>query len=86
MMKDRYRWRTRLRRRMPWFMLDLGIAKKGKGDCLAHDWYKASEQEDRCYHCQVGIRRPSQFLRSRHRARLSGGRPCPTGLDERWIG
>lgn len=42
-------------------MLELGIASKGAGDCGAHDWYKATDTEDRCHHCEAGMRRPSQF-------------------------
>jgi hypothetical protein len=57
----RYRWRTALRKRLPWFLVNLGIASKGRHDCGAHDWYQASGAEDRCYHCEVGVRHPSQL-------------------------
>ena len=57
----RYRWRTAMRRRLPSFLLDRGVARKGKHDCGQHEWYKSTDEEDRCYHCEVGIRRPSQF-------------------------
>jgi hypothetical protein len=59
--RHRYRWRTRLRRRLPWFLIQRGVAAKGKADCGDHEWYKSSDQIDRCYHCEVGERRPSQF-------------------------
>lgn len=60
----RYRWRTRFRRRLPWFLIHLGVANKGASDCGAHDWYKDTDAEDRCYHCEVGVRRPSQLGRA----------------------
>lgn len=60
-MRARYRWRTRVRRRLPGFLVDLGVAGKGRKACGDHDWYKATDDEDHCYHCKVGIRRPSGF-------------------------
>jgi hypothetical protein len=54
-----YRRRTRVRTHLPWWVLNLGVARKGRRDCRDHDWYKASDAEDRCYHCEVGVRRPS---------------------------
>ncbi len=57
----RFRLRTRLRRRLPAFLVDLGVAAKGTTDCGNHDWYKAADEEDHCYRCVVGVRRPSQF-------------------------
>lgn len=51
-----YRWRTRLRRHLPWFLIDLGLAAKGP-DCEAaggeHDWYNADNVHSACYHCAV---------------------------------
>ncbi|MFJ6214495.1 hypothetical protein ACIQGZ_14340 [Streptomyces sp. NPDC092296] len=35
----RYRWRTRLRRRLPRFLVDRGAAGTGTRDCGAHEWY-----------------------------------------------
>lgn len=58
----RYRWRTSLRRHLPWFLIDIGVAGKGRHDCGDHEWYKATDDEDRCYHCSVGRRRPSGFV------------------------
>lgn len=52
----RYRWRTRARRRLPWFVIDLGLAAKGHRDCGNHEWYNADGLMDRCYHCEVGVR------------------------------
>lgn len=37
------------------------LVAKGPRDCGEHDWYKSSDEEDRCYHCAVGGRRPSKF-------------------------
>jgi hypothetical protein len=61
MARGRYRWRTRVRRHIPWFLLNRGVAKKGASDCGDHEWYKATDDEDHCYHCEVGVRRPSGF-------------------------
>jgi hypothetical protein len=42
-------------------LINLGVARKGPSDCSEHEWYKASDDEDHCYHCVVGVRRPSQL-------------------------
>ena len=51
-----YRLRTKIRQHLPWFLIDLGIARKGK-DCIAaggdHDWYNHDEMSSACYHCVV---------------------------------
>ena len=51
-----YRWRTALRRRLPWFLIDLGVARKGP-DCERaggrHSWYNQDDDNSACYHCQV---------------------------------
>jgi len=51
-----YRWRTALRRHLPWFLIDLGIAGKGR-DCEAaggrHSWYNLDGVSSGCYHCKV---------------------------------
>jgi hypothetical protein len=51
-----YRWRTKVRSRLPWFLIGLGIAAKGK-DCEAaggqHDWYNKDGKRSACYHCTV---------------------------------
>jgi hypothetical protein len=39
----------------------IGVFPKGNKDCGDHQWYKESQLVDRCYHCKVGERRPSQF-------------------------
>lgn len=60
-----FRWRTRLRRHLPWFLIDLGVASKGD-DCErhggAHQWYNADDVSSRCYHCLV--RKPGQLWKS----------------------
>jgi hypothetical protein len=35
--------------------------RKGSGDCGNHEWYKADDSRDECYHCEVGTRSPSEF-------------------------
>jgi hypothetical protein len=51
----KYRWRTRARQFLPFFLI--GLAPKGKRDCGEHDWYRQSADTYRCYHCEVGIKR-----------------------------
>lgn len=41
---------------MPWLLIDLGVAAKGKHDCGDHEWYKHDDVTARCYHCEVGER------------------------------
>ncbi len=50
-----------MRRRLPLFLVNRGVARKGRKDCGAHEWYKSSDAEDRCYHCLLGVRRPSEY-------------------------
>ena len=51
-----YRWRTALRRHLPWFLIDWGVAAKG-ADCErqggSHEWYNRDGIHSGCYHCQV---------------------------------
>ena len=51
-----YKWRTWIRSHLPWFLINLGIAKKA-ADCeLAggtHHWYNIDHKSSGCYHCQV---------------------------------
>lgn len=53
MFRGKYRIRTAVRERSP----DLLAARisKGSRDCGNHEWYKASEQTWRCYHCGPGV-------------------------------
>jgi len=59
-----FAWRTRLRRHLPWFLINLGIASKGD-DCEAvgasHHWYNIDDVSSGCYHCRV--ERPGQLWR-----------------------
>jgi hypothetical protein len=50
----RYRWRTEIRRKLPWFMIDLGITAKGRRDCGRHEWYREHDNVWRCNHCKPG--------------------------------
>lgn len=51
-----YAWRTWLRKRLPWFLINLGLAAKGK-DCesagSSHHWYNLDGITSACYHCHV---------------------------------
>ncbi|MEA2495761.1 MAG: hypothetical protein QOJ29_3672 [Thermoleophilaceae bacterium] len=55
-LQGRYRWRTRIRHRLPWFLVNLGVAAKGKRDCGDHEWYRENAATARCYHCEPGVR------------------------------
>ncbi len=52
----RYRWRTRVRRHLPWFLVDRGFLGKGPRDCGAHEWFNHDGRVARCYHCTAGER------------------------------
>lgn len=51
-----YRWRTAIRQHLPWFLINLGFAGKGR-DCEAHggahSWYNVDGTTCGCYHCKV---------------------------------
>lgn len=51
-----YRWRTEVRKHLPWFLINLGVADKGQ-DCEAaggnHSWYNMDGKHSACYHCKV---------------------------------
>jgi hypothetical protein len=55
----RYRWRTWIRGRVPWALVD--VFPRGWRDCGQHEWYREDEETDRCYHCMVGVR-PHQLM------------------------
>ena len=43
-----------IRRRLPWLVVRIGVAGKGKKDCGCHEWYRHDEYWCYCYHCDVG--------------------------------
>ena len=51
-----YAFRTWLRRHLPWFLIDLGIANKGS-DCEVvggwDRWYNIDGKRSGCYHCRI---------------------------------
>jgi hypothetical protein len=51
-----YRWRTWLRTKLPWILINIGLIKKGE-DCEKvggkHWWYKQNREHSACYHCKV---------------------------------
>ena len=55
-MSEPYRLRTRIRRHLPWFLIDLGVCSKGD-DCekvgSIHEWYNKDGSHSACYHCNV---------------------------------
>lgn len=51
-----YRWRTAIRRRLPWLLINLGVAEKGEDCELAggsHEWYNIDRVSSGCYYCDV---------------------------------
>jgi hypothetical protein len=48
----KYRFRTRLRRILPWRLI--WLAPKGAQDCGSHEWYREGDDRWLCYHCVVG--------------------------------
>ncbi|MFI6761072.1 hypothetical protein ACIBF5_18240 [Micromonospora sp. NPDC050417] len=55
--RGRFRWRTKIRTSLPWFLVNRGLAGKGTADCGDHEWYNADGEVECCYHCAAG-RRP----------------------------
>ena len=51
-----YRWRTWIRSKLPWFLINVGIAAKAE-DCervgAEHWWYNRDNESSACYHCEV---------------------------------
>ena len=51
-----FRWRTWIRCKLPYCLIRLGFADKGK-DCEAvggwHRWYNQDGKSSGCYHCEV---------------------------------
>jgi len=51
-----YRWRTAVRQRLPWFLINLGITDKGTDYETVggtHSWYNMDGESSGCYHCKV---------------------------------
>lgn len=63
-----YRWRTWIRPHLPWLLINLGFAAKGR-DCEAvggtHWWYNRDNVSSGCYHC--GVVRSGRLWRSQQR-------------------
>ncbi|WP_238012497.1 hypothetical protein KZZ52_58765 [Dactylosporangium sp. AC04546] len=53
-----------IRTRLPWLLINLGVAGKGKTDCGDHEWYNAGGGVAHCYHCEVGQKPydPAEFI------------------------
>ena len=64
-MAGRYRWRTSMRRHLPWIVMPL--FPKGRKDCGNHEWALSDEDTYLCYHCSVGIRPPTPEERGSNR-------------------
>jgi hypothetical protein len=51
-----FRRRTFVRRHLPWWLINRGLACPREGDdCEArgahHEWFNADDRSSRCYHC-----------------------------------
>jgi hypothetical protein len=50
-----YRWRTWIRGRLPWLLINAGLAGKAQ-DCERaggwHHWYNIDNRCSGCYHCE----------------------------------
>lgn len=47
-------WRTRL----PWFLINMGIAQKGENCELVnanHHWYNIDDESSGCYYCNIKV-------------------------------
>lgn len=51
--RPRYRLRTWVRGRLP---LLAALFPPGSRDCGEHEWFRADERTDRCWHCTAGVR------------------------------
>jgi hypothetical protein len=51
-----YGLRLRIREKLPWFLINIGIAAKGD-DCekvkAEHEWYNQGDAISACYFCKV---------------------------------
>lgn len=51
-----YAWRLKIRRHLPWFLINLGIADKGENCELVgaqHLWFNHDDMSSGCYYCKV---------------------------------
>jgi hypothetical protein len=62
-----YGLRTWIRQRLPFWLIKLGVADKGK-DCEArgaqHHWYNSDDKVSSCYYCEI-VRPGQLWLRTR---------------------
>ena len=60
-----YRWRTWIRSKLPWFLIDLGVDPKAR-DCARvggeHWLYNRDDATSGCYHCDIV--RPGQLWKT----------------------
>ncbi len=53
MSDGKYRLRTLMRETFPEGLA--ALIPKGPRDCGSHEWYRATDQTWRCYHCEPGV-------------------------------
>jgi|GEM_PF-7016591 len=65
--KHPYELRKRIRVRLPWFLINMGIAAKGK-DCKTvnakHSFYKIDGTLNGCYYCVQEFPRDSKDIKT----------------------
>ncbi len=81
----KYRFRTWLRGHLPYALL--GLAPKGRRDCGDHEWHRADDSTDHCYHCEVGVRPheplpppPAEFIELLERSAANGSHAAANAL------
>lgn len=78
MARPRYRVRAWLRGNLP---ASLSVLfPKGARDCGRHDWYRADDRTEACYHCRVGRRSHASAPDRAHRSVRPAGGQRPVGL------
>lgn len=71
MNRGRYRTRAWLRSRLPGVLSS--VVSKGRGDCGAHEWYRADDQTWHCYYCEPAVRMSSPWTREEQLQHTLGG-------------
>lgn len=64
-----YELRKQIRARLPWFLIQIGIAAKGK-DCkkvnASHSYYNIDGKSNGCYYCEQEFQRTPVLIDNVH--------------------